>query len=152
MKLRPATGADAVRIHEIHTDAVCELCANHYSDEIIEGWLKNRSPEGYLPPIERGDLFVILSGDRLVGFGEAVVGKVIAVFVSPEYAGQGFGAALLREAMARASQGRNSLVRLESTLNARKFYEQHGFKVVSKSGVIRNGIEIPVLLMECGVS
>jgi len=38
---------------------------------IIDGWVLNRRPEGYLPEIERGDIFVVESAGRMMGFGAA---------------------------------------------------------------------------------
>ena len=39
-------------------------------------------------------------------------------------------------------------VHLEATLNARDFYERAGFREVERSTVTRNGVQIPVVLME----
>jgi GNAT superfamily N-acetyltransferase len=53
IRLRLATYADAPRLHELHSASVRELGAPHYAPEVIEGWLVNRRPEGYVAPIER---------------------------------------------------------------------------------------------------
>jgi hypothetical protein len=69
--IRQARPTDAERLHELHTTSVRTLCSGHYTADIIDGWLLNRRPEGYLPPIERGDLFVVDDHTEIVGFGEA---------------------------------------------------------------------------------
>lgn len=53
--IRPALSEDANRIHELHTSAARALCQDHYSPEQITEWLKNRTPRGYVPGIERGE-------------------------------------------------------------------------------------------------
>ena len=67
--LRNARPADAQRIHELHTASVRGLCMGHYSQEVIDGWLQNRSPQGYLPGIEKGQTFVAEDGGTILGFG-----------------------------------------------------------------------------------
>ena len=93
--LRQARREDALRLHELHTASVRTLCASHYGAEIIDGWLKNRSADGYLAPIKRGVLFVAQPDNRIIGFGEAAAGVVVAVYVDPSGIRQGVGSALL---------------------------------------------------------
>jgi len=58
LKIRSAIATDADAIHELHTKSVQELCAEHYTPEQIAGWLKQRTSAGYLPGIERNEIFV----------------------------------------------------------------------------------------------
>jgi hypothetical protein len=74
LSIRKAMRVDAPRLHELHTTSVRALCSGHYAPEVIDGWLLNRRPQGYLAPIERGDIFVAEYGSTIVGFGEAVPG------------------------------------------------------------------------------
>lgn len=146
--IRPARPDDAPRIHELHTASVSALCSGHYPADVIEGWLLNRAPDGYLAEIERGDLFVAERNGRVVGFGEATAGKVVAVYVDPAVILQGVGRAILRHAVTLARRGYAEPVRLEATLNARDFYARAGFREVRRSTVTRNHVDIPVIVME----
>jgi GNAT superfamily N-acetyltransferase len=146
--IRPARIEDAVQLHELHTVSVRALCSGHYSADVIEAWLLNRSPSGYLRPIERGVLFVAERNGRVVGFGEVAPGTVIAVYVHPTEVLQGIGSAILRHAVAVARKGHDGPVRLEATLNARDFYERAGFREVKRSMVKRNHVDVPVVVME----
>ena len=125
--IRPATPEDANRIHELHTSSVKALCQSHYSSEQITQWLKNRTPQGYVPGIERGEMFVAVDGARSVGFGHAIPGEVVAVFVDPEWARHGVGRAVLGEGIKRARSGYRGAVHLDATLNAQEFYKKMGF-------------------------
>jgi putative acetyltransferase len=146
--LRNARPADAQRIHELHTASVRGLCMGHYSQEVIDGWLQNRSPQGYLPGIEKGQTFVAEDGGTILGFGEAAPGSVIAVFVEPRAAGRGIGAALAEHALHLARRGHTDPIRLEATLNAVHFYERLGFRQTERTTVTRNRVRVPIVVME----
>ncbi len=146
--IRRAGPGDAARLHELHTAAVRRICALHYAPEIIGGWLCNRTPAGYLPEIDRGAIFVVDDDGRIVGFGAAVPGVVIAVYVDPTAVRRGAGSAIMDHALAIARHGHDGPIRIESTLNAARFYERFGFREVGRSSVRRSHVDIPVVLME----
>jgi GNAT superfamily N-acetyltransferase len=124
------------------------LCSGHYPADVIEAWLANRAPDAYLGPIDRGALFVAERDGRVVGFGEAAAGTIIAVYVDPAEVRHGIGTAILRHAVSMARRGHDGPLRLEATLNARDFYERAGFREVRRSPVRRNDVDIPVVVME----
>ena len=149
--IRQATSDDAGRIHEIHTQSVRTLCKGHYSSEQIAGWLKNRSPQGYLPGIGRGEMFVATDGISVLGFGHAIPGEIHAVYVAPEYAKQGVGILLLEQALTAARAGSQGDVYLEATLNAQGFYKKAGFVELGRSTVRRNDVLLPAIRMVSSV-
>ena len=128
--------------------SVRALCSAHYSVEILDAWLGNRTAEGYMPRIASGALFVAERDGRIVGFGEAAPGTVIAVYVDPQAVRQGVGVTILRHAVAMARRAHDGPVRLEATLNAREFYERAGFREVMRTTTRRNNVDIPVVVME----
>src|SRR5262245_21503426 len=146
--IRQARPADAARIHELHTSSVRELCSPCYPPEIIAGWLLNRCPEGYLPGIEGGQVFVVERGDVVVGFGEATTSVILGVFVDPVAVGAGVGSAIVERALEVARQGHPGPIRLESTLNAQAFYERFGFREVKRATVLRNHVAVAVVVMQ----
>jgi ribosomal protein S18 acetylase RimI-like enzyme len=89
-----------------------------------------------------------VEGERLVGFGHAVPGEVMAVYVAPERARQGVGQAILTEGITRARSGHRGTVRLDATLNAQGFYEKAGFIEVERKVVKRNDVLLPLMVME----
>jgi GNAT superfamily N-acetyltransferase len=148
LSIRKAMRADAPRLHELHTTSVRTLCSGHYAPEVIDGWLLNRRPQGYLPPIQRGDIFVAEYGSTIVGFGEAVPGVVIAVYVDPIAVKCHVGSAIMHHALDIAQRGHVGPVRLEATLNAVGFYQRFGFHEVGRSSVCRGQIAVPCVVME----
>lgn len=146
--IRQAHREDAPRLHELHTFSVRSLCTPHYSSEIIDGWLQNRNPTGYLSPIKRGAIFVAEASSKIIGFGEATTGVIVALYVDPLVTQQGVGSALLRHAVEVARRDHDGPIRVESTLNASRFYERHGFKEIKRSTIKRNLVDVPIVLME----
>jgi GNAT superfamily N-acetyltransferase len=147
-EIRPAHIEEAERLHELHTASVRALCKDHYSPELIDGWLRNRSPAGYLPGIEQGQIFVVQSGSEIVGFGEAKTGWIVAVYVDPRFTHLRIGTAIVKHALELARCGHTGPVRLEATLNASPFYERLGFREVGRAFVRRNHVSLPVVVME----
>ena len=146
--LRPSKREDADRLHELHTASVRTLCKNCYSEEVIDGWLLNRTPSGYHKPIDSHALFVAELEGQIVGFGEAVPGRIVAVYADPGHIHQGIGTMILAHAVDMARKDHKGPIRLESTLNARDFYSHAGFREIEQSTVHRNHVDVPVVIME----
>lgn len=146
--IRGARVSDARDMHELHARAVDAFCREHYSEEQVQVLLMGRTAEGYLPAIERDEMFVMESDGLMVGFGHATQGEVQAVFVDPGWAGRGVGGALLEHALRLAARGHEGPIQLKSTLNAVGFYEAHGFVEVGSTELDKHGMALPFVLME----
>lgn len=97
-----------------------------------------------------GRLFVAEATDAeddqtgsIAGFGDVRVeppeyleepadGGVRAVYVDPDYVGEGVGSALLERLEATAREWGLDSLGLHSSVNARGFYEHHGYEVVTE--------------------
>ncbi len=88
-----------------------------------------------------------MDGSEIVGFGEAVPGEVLAIYVLPERTKEGIGTTLLKHAMEKAKCGTQKIV-LESTLNAIDFYRKEGFVQIYKLLVRWGNVELPAVFME----
>jgi GNAT superfamily N-acetyltransferase len=146
--IRPATPADAPRLHALHTAAVRGICAPHYAAEVIDGWLANRAPAGYLTPIQRGDLFVVERQGTIVGFGEAAAGVIVACYVDPAVVRRGVGSVIMTHALELARHGHDGPIRVQATLNAVPFYARFGFRELERATLRRGDVDVPYVLME----
>ena len=146
--IRKATETDAERIHKIQCDSVRKLCSTVYPPEIIEGWLKNRTPAIYLYGIPAWGMYVAETGGKVIGFGGAVPGEIISTYVDPAFARRGVGTMLMNHGMKTANIKAPGVIRIQSTQNARPFYEAFGFRVVQDIKLQRNDIEIPCYEMQ----
>jgi GNAT superfamily N-acetyltransferase len=146
--VRTACKEDAPVIYAIHKDSLTTLCVTHYSPDTLQGWVVGKTIEGYYPAIDRGEMFVCETDESVVGFGHAVPGEVVEIFVHPDSAGQGAGTYLLNHAFTRARCEHPGPIKVMATLNAQHFYEKHGFVEVQRCVFSRGTLEFPVVEME----
>ncbi|MFC2014868.1 GNAT family N-acetyltransferase [Chloroflexota bacterium] len=151
IKIRKGTRDDASAVHELHTMSAWQLCKDDYSDAQLHGWLDHRTPEGYFPAIDQGRLFVAIEGSVIVGFGEAVPGEILAIYVSPDHVKKGIGTILLEHGMEISRSGSSGVV-LDASLNSVGFYLKSGFAEVQKKSIRRGNIALPCILMEYTVT
>lgn len=147
MNIRLAKVEDAEAMHGLHMRAVRETCADFYSDEQVESWLKGRSAKEYREGIEKVEIFVAEEEGEVMGFVHAVSGEIMGLYVDPDFHGSGVGKALLNYGMEIALKSAES-VKVDSTLNAENFYSKNAFKKIKKTSVMRGGSEIPCVVME----
>ena len=147
ISIRLAISGDAAAIHQLHTVSVRGLCSSHYTADIIDGWLKNRTPEGY-GGIGKQEMYVAEHENQVVGFSHVVAGVIEAMFVHPDFCRKGIGTSLMQHALNVAGGTESRAIRLQATLNAQCFYEQFGFVKKSEELVSRNDIELTVITME----
>jgi GNAT superfamily N-acetyltransferase len=147
MELRKATIRDAKEMHLIHENAVRITCKNFYTKEQIDAWLEGRSPESYHEGINKGDIYIAENEGEIAGYGRAIPGEVVSIFVDPIAGRKGIGKALLNYGLQMALKDHKK-VELEATLNAEGFYKKHGFVKVRNDVHVRRGVEAPVVIME----
>lgn len=148
VRIRNAQPEDALQIHNLHTRSVRSLCNGHYTGEQIDGWIGHRTPEGYLEGIECREIFVAERAGRIVGFGHAVSGEILAIFVDPVWSRKGIGRQLLHHAITVAQPPDSAPIQLEATLNAQSFYERCGFVEVRRTVLKRRDVQLPVVVMQ----
>lgn len=134
-------------MHRIHTSAVKATCKDFYTGKQIEAWLDGRSPQGYQEGINKGDMYIAEDNGKTIGFGHAIPGEIVAIYVEPAFHKKGVGKLLLDYGFKIALKGHNK-VKVESTINAEGFYKKHGFVKIKDSTAIRNDVELPTIIME----
>ena len=133
---------DEIRLYlEIHERAVRGLAGSHYSPDDIEGWVVPATDENLrrltLNPDREIRLIAELDG-RPVGMGALVLepSELRAVYVSPEGARRGCGSALVREIERIARDNGVVSLTLHASLNAERFYADHGYDVLERTRVV----------------
>jgi GNAT superfamily N-acetyltransferase len=148
--LRPAQQGDAQSVFELTWASVKGLAKDHYSAEVIEGWMGDRTPAYYEALIAHGRMIVAEQGGVIVGFVDAEPGEVTRLFLLPTASGKGLGSRLLKIGIEQARRGHNGAIKVEAALNAVGFYEKHGFKVTGSGYTSHNlgGPPISIIYME----
>lgn len=146
--IRTAQREDAPTIYTIHQASLITLCVTHYPLDTLQRWFSSKTIEGYYPAIDQHEMYVCESDKAVIGFGQAVPGEVVAIFVHPDFAGRGVGKCLLRHAIQCASKDYEGPIKLIATLNAEPFYAKHGFHEVRRYTIERGDLPFPVVEME----
>jgi putative acetyltransferase len=150
LTLRPATPADAARIHQIHADSIRLLCAPDYTPAQIASWTRYRSADDYRRALESGETnwLATLPDGTVAGYATYVAGELTALFVDPAHARCGAGRLLLAAAEAEARRHNLPALTLQSTLTSRPFYARHGYAPhAPESYTLPDGTPIPCVRM-----
>nr|WP_315413286.1 GNAT family N-acetyltransferase [uncultured Pseudomonas sp.] len=147
--IRAARLEDAEGIFQVHKNSVESLCHADYGPTQISMWLDGRSPETYREAIVAGNVWLACT-DVIQGFVEIDGHEVSKLFVRGQAAGQGVGARLLREALARIEAAGHAKAYLEATLTAEKFYVASGFRKIGEGTFSRGNspVCIEIIKME----
>lgn len=151
--VRPLRG-DELRVYlEIHGRAIRGLAANHYTPEVIAGWIVPLNDETVRELELNRDNEVRLIAEldgKPIGIGALVTesSELRACYVSPEAARRGCGSALVREIERLARVNGLTHLELAASLNAEPFYAAHGYTVRERSDVVLgNGHRMPAVWM-----
>ena len=146
LEVRRMRPGDIHQIHEIHTQAVRQVCSKFLSGDTVEAWLYGRTPEGYLTAEkEHGEMFWVAQDTSadLAGYASWHKDHLISLFVRPSLQRRGIGQALFDACEAEALRDGFEFRRIKSTLNAQSFYERLGFAKVKDGFEVKRGERIP---------
>jgi putative acetyltransferase len=142
VSLRPYVPADARRCAEIFRSSIEELAADDYDADQREAWASTADDEAAFGARLAGALTLIAVIDgAAVGFASLKGTDVIdMLYVDPEYAGQGAGAALI-DALTKLAGARGAeRLTAEASEGARPLFERLGFRA-EKRNLVRVGEE-----------
>ena len=147
--IRPHLASDAAASLEVFYASIRITAAADYSPKQIEAWA---SPEidvsGWTTKRMARTTMVAVIDDTVVGFIDVdAQGYIDMLFVHPNQARRGVGAALLAWAVARAAQLGATSLDTHASLTARPFFESHGFIVVGERQPIIRGVALQNFVM-----
>lgn len=166
--IRLATASEAGAACEVLRRCIRECCVeDHRNDPAILGkWLRNKTPETveswFAWPAHYP--LVALVGDEVVGVAMlSRPGKIVLLHVDPAWRFSGIGTKLLNALEQKAQKSGVTTLRVASTFTARRFYEAHGFEVLSTTSAaygtalsmakrITTGCAVGANACGCGVS
>ncbi len=147
--LRAAASSDAADIADVYWRSRTELVAcaplTHTFEEVRE-WITDLL-------VPSGEVVVALIADRLVGLSATSSAYGVMwldqLYVDPTFVGRGVGAALLDDAIARASEHTTvQLYTFSDNARARAFYERHRFAVIAQGDGSSNEEGVPDVLYQ----
>lgn len=128
LQIKRATQADAQAAFDIRLLAIRGQCIGAYSREQMLLWTRGRAEDGYSALMDKPFYLGWVNGEPVVtGMLDPDNHEVGALFVLPEFAGRGYGKAMLDHLENLARELAIEHVVLDSTLNAASFYRACGY-------------------------
>jgi GNAT superfamily N-acetyltransferase len=137
--VRQAQQQDEAKALDVLRRSITELCtSDHGNDpEVLAAWLANKTPEHFMSWLTNLDFFCVVaeSGDRLCGVGLLHrSGRISLCYLLPGTQRRGIGTAIYRALEEQAWAWGLRTLNLESSVEARAFYERCGFRRVGVAG------------------
>lgn len=152
VRFRHAQPVDAERLLRIKQDAIDAIDSAVYSEKQLSSWQPDDGAvEDFRRAIESGQFEVLLAEQDgiTVAYGglNAPENRIDAVFVDPEYSGEGIATSLVKQFESRARMGGVPELKIVSSLNARPFYESLGYWDFGRTTKDIGGVELEFAIM-----
>lgn len=133
--LRKASNDEAKSLWDLRTSAIRNIDKQYYLQEDLEKWAPIKMPEDFLEAVINNEWYVIEIDDAIVACGllDAKNCTLEAIFVRPQFQGQGLAKKMLEHLEASAKKYGIEQLYLSATLNAEGFYKKYGYKLIEKS-------------------
>ena len=121
----------------VFESSVTELCASDYSPAQIRAWINCADERKWNAEFLSRHTTVAVCGDEIIGFCDTEEnGHIDRLYVSPEHAGKGVGASLIKDAESYLS---GQEIRVEASVTATGFFEKLGSRVTKPKRAQRYG-------------
>ena len=117
---------DAEDVCRIVRSTILQVYPRHYSQAVVDEFIKSNDPQTILADIDRGCVYYIRCGVSAVGTVTVRSDLISRLYVLPLYQGRGFGEALLEFAESRVAQLYKKAW-LEAVPSFESFYLRHGY-------------------------
>ncbi len=147
LKLRRFQRGDEEAISKLHNETVRERCKQHYNQVQIDAWSPIRTSfESLAKSLEDTISYVVEINNKIVGFGDLESdGRMKRLYTDKDFQGKGVGKAIFKKLEEEARALGLQEVYLESSLNAKSFYEKEGCIAGPRIVFVEmHGVKIPV--------
>jgi putative acetyltransferase len=139
VKIRPAQPNDGPAIGRLIYDTVHQVNRRDYSEEQVKAWAP--SPEALSRAYEKGEAFVAVIGEQIVGFGNLLSdGHLHHLYVHNDFQGQGVGSLLLEALEEKARSMGLHYIRTEASITAKPFFLEKGYVLEEEQVKVRRGV------------
>jgi len=149
--IRPYRPADAIGLATLFHRAVQEGTVRHYSAEQRQAWCASPpTSAGWRARVEDAETIVAERDGAHLGFMtmDMDTGYLDFAYVAPEVMGKGVAGALYAVLEGRAKARGLGRLETEASLLAQPFFRRHGWRIVKRQEVERDGVAIPNAVME----
>lgn len=128
MEIRRFVREDAKAVAAIRAETIAQL-TEHYDREALETWAGSITADDFLRSAESFRRWVAVEGSEILGYGDwnPATKEFAGIYVDPSAQGKGVGSAIYERVEADAREQGAERLWSNATLNARGFYEKHGY-------------------------
>ena len=130
MKIRKASATDKKNITKLHISSIERRWSKHYTHEQLNAWTSVLTPSVYDQAFKE-KVFLVAHDSKqdLMGLGILDIqnAEISAIYIHPDSVGNGVGTKLLYELEKIARNSNVVKITINSTLNAKGFYQKHGY-------------------------
>ena len=114
-----------------------------YPQGVVDFFLEYHNPESISGNIIHGYFLVAEDENRLTATGCLKNNEIGSVYIHPDHRRKGIGSKIVNELLREAKRKELNKIFLDSTINARLFYEKLGFGIVStECQILENNVPL----------
>ncbi len=134
MKIRLIRDEDYAEVARLRRLTIRNVNAKDYSEDVIRDWSAKTGVRSFRESADACKRWVAIEKDRVIGFCEHSFGcELSRIYVHKDHLRKGVGSRLLEVAEASLKEQGCKEVMIESTVTAKDFYENNGYKVLEKA-------------------
>jgi len=149
IKMRKFKLSDLDTVRDLIHNTIDISYSKVYNTEAIKYFKDYHNDKNILKDAKEGYIIVLESNNQIIGTGTIINDYITRVFVNPEFQKHGFGKLLMEKLETKALSAGISVVKLDSSLPAKRFYDSLGYETIEKTFVeVGNGKKLDYYKME----
>ena len=134
MKIRLARDKDYAGMARFHRATIRHINSWDYPEDIIKVWAGRTNAKRFRDSAHKCKRWVAVKKGKIVGFVDyGNDDELWGLYVHKDYVGKRIGSQLLKIAEDSLRKQGVKIIKIKSTITARRFYEKHGYKVIKKA-------------------
>lgn len=127
--IEPLTLDDLEEVHALIINTIKTSYFEYYPKEAIDFFIQYSNRDAIEDDIVKYYVIILKQNNTILGTGSLVDNHIKRVFVNPELQGNGLGKLIMKNLENHAYEKKLRLVELHSSLFAKRFYDQLGYKM-----------------------
>lgn len=128
MHISRAVESDLETVKNITYETIKTVYPRYYPAGVVDFFITHHSTENIMADIVSGNIFLAMIENKAVGTITIKNIEICRFFVLPQYQGKGYGKALMEYAEGEIFL-RSEIIKLDSSLPAKRIYIKNGYKV-----------------------
>jgi putative acetyltransferase len=148
-EIRPLLTNDGESLRSVFRQSILMNAADHYPADALAAWSASADAANFVDDLQQGVTIVAALHGKPVGFAQLTpCDHIEKLFIAPEGNGLGIATLLCQHLEDEARMAGAKVLRTESSLPARRFFEGMGFSVIEEETAHRQDIPLQRFRME----